>query len=136
MDICTRKEQDLESIKNSFDVTICQATLEHLYDPCQAMINIAQLTKNMGLILVHTHTPEFGYHAFPRDYFRFSPDWFEDISSVSKDLSINEIISSNGHILASIKKTIFQFRNTYEQSTLQAKRIPPKRNIVLFFSLL
>jgi SAM-dependent methyltransferase len=59
-----------------FDLILCQATLEHVHDPFGAMENMARSLNDNGILVVHTHAPEFPYHAFPVDCFRFMKDWW------------------------------------------------------------
>ena len=75
IDICSVGTLPVES----FDLIINQANLEHVYDPFGAMRNLSQSLRVGGVHVLHTHLPGMDYHAFPRDYFRFMPDWFLDL---------------------------------------------------------
>jgi len=57
----------------AFDCVICTGTFEHLPDPWAAAREIARVTKPGGLIYVDTPFMQ-GYHADPRDYWRFTTD--------------------------------------------------------------
>lgn len=69
----------LTQVKTKFDLIVCQATLEHVYAPFSAMKNMFYLLNTNGVVVIHTHTPMFPYHPYPRDYLRYNLDWFEDI---------------------------------------------------------
>jgi SAM-dependent methyltransferase len=94
-----------EQLLNKFDLVVCQATLEHLYDPLVAMRNIFRLLKVEGIVVIHTHTPVFPYHPFPRDYLRYNPDWFEDIVVYLKEVRLLELFTTKGgHLFAAYRK--------------------------------
>jgi SAM-dependent methyltransferase len=82
-----------------YDSIVCQATLEHVLDPIQALRNLAALLNPGGHILVQTHTPAFHYHAYPRDYLRYFPDWFADAGSIV-GLDLVELLCVDGHAFA------------------------------------
>jgi SAM-dependent methyltransferase len=46
--------QDVNHIEK-FDIILCQATFEHLYDPCTAMRNLISVLNQSGTLLIHTH---------------------------------------------------------------------------------
>lgn len=92
------------STYNAFDAIICQATLEHLYDPMTAMKNMNIALKSGGEIYIHTHTPGYPYHNHPRDYFRFQPDWFIDLPKYVKNLELKELCEFDNHIFSLYKK--------------------------------
>lgn len=93
-----------ERFKSKVDLIICQATLEHLYNPFRAMENMISLLNNEGVVLLHTHLPPYYYHPYPRDYMRFHPDWFEDIPLFIPGCEMLELYTVNGHIFAAFKK--------------------------------
>jgi len=66
-------------LENKYDLIICQATMEHLYDPFAGMKNMIMALKRGGVIVIHTHPQKFPYHSWPRDYFRFMDDWWMDM---------------------------------------------------------
>ena len=87
-----------------FHLIICQATLEHLYDPYGAMQNMVSALNPKGILVIHTHSLAMAYHAWPRDYIRFMDDWWVDLS---KHLSIEllEFYNLNQvHVFACYKK--------------------------------
>lgn len=88
-----------------FDKIICQATFEHLYNPVVALKNLSNSLNKDGEIYIHTHVPGFEYHQYPRDYFRFYPDWFIDAENFIKNISLKELCIINFHIFALYKRT-------------------------------
>lgn len=93
-------------IDSAFDLIICQATLEHLYDPFMAMKNMSSLLNDKGVVVIHTHVPGYYYHPYPRDYLRFHPDWFEDIPVFIKEYKLLELYATQGHIFSAYEKNI------------------------------
>ena len=104
IDICNKKHfRKLPKV----DTIICQATLEHVYNPFQAVKNMNDSLNNNGYLLLHTHTPGYRYHQYPRDYIRFYPDWFEDLENFIKELNLLELVSvPSYHIFALYQKRI------------------------------
>ena len=104
-DICSYNLKEI--ISERFDIVLCQATLEHVYAPFQSVKNCFDLLKKNGIVLIHTHTPGFMYHPWPRDTLRFHPDWFLDISEQLYGAKLLELYVSgypNYHIFALFKK--------------------------------
>ena len=102
-DLCQR---DLDkTIEDRFDVVLCQATLEHVYAPFNAVSNMLGLLNKNGILLMHTHTPPFHYHASPKDYIRYFPDWFLDIPEHFESVQLLELFDTDGgHIFSMYKK--------------------------------
>lgn len=105
----TDKREDLcgtinLSLSGAFDLIICQATLEHVYDPFTAIKNMMAMLRPGGVVLIHTHTPSFRYHACPRDYFRFQIDWFHDIPQFVSGSDLLELYATKGHVFAAFRK--------------------------------
>lgn len=88
-----------------FDSVICQATLEHLLDPVGVLKRLADLLVEGGRLYLHTHTPLFPYHAWPKDYVRFHKDWFHDVGLVVSALEPIEIHCAKGHAFAAYRRT-------------------------------
>ena len=86
------------------DIVICQATLEHVYDGYGAVKNMINILNPGGYLFIHTHTPGFVYHQYPRDYLRFYPDWFEDIPSTIGNIKLKELVSVKNHIFSVYEK--------------------------------
>jgi SAM-dependent methyltransferase len=101
-DICKKPpKQCIES----FDAVICQATLEHVYSPFEAMKCMFEMLKQGGYLFLHTQTPGFPYHGFPRDYQRFYLDWFEDMGSWIPGVELIELYSKSGSVFVVYKKS-------------------------------
>lgn len=93
-------------IENTYDVIICQATLEHVYDPVMALKNMSNSLNDKGTLLLHTNVPGFEYHQFPRDYLRFYPDWFIDAENFIGNIKLTELCVVGFHIFAEYKRNI------------------------------
>lgn len=100
-DICSQK---VSEIQEEFGLILCQATLEHLYDPWNAMKNMKNLLTDSGVILIHTHVPGYYYHPYPRDYLRYHPDWFLDLEKFMENIKLKELIVKDFHIFALYQK--------------------------------
>lgn len=101
-DICC--SSDVMKIKSKFDLIINQATLEHVYDPFGAMKNLSWLLNKNGIIVCHTHPPNFPYHAYPHDCFRFMKDWWFIIQD-KINLSLQELLIYNDeHVFSCYEK--------------------------------
>ena len=94
---------------NKYVAIICQATLEHVYDPFSAVKNMfLGLTKN-GICLLHSHpvTSRIGYHGVPKDYFRYWLSWWLDLPShLDKIVQVQlvEFYDHRDHVLSCYKK--------------------------------
>ncbi len=53
---------------------LCLDTLEHCEDPPAACRELARVTRRDGWICVISSVMLFGIHAYPSDYFRFTPE--------------------------------------------------------------
>jgi len=100
-DLCGDK---IKKIGFRYDLIICQATLEHVYAPFKAMENMVNLLAESGVLVLHTHDQSFSYHPYPRDYFRFFPDWFLNLRLFVKDLKLLELTAKRGHIFSAFRK--------------------------------
>jgi len=92
-------ESPLE-FRGTFSSVICQATLEHVLDPVQAVRNLSQALLPGGMLYIQTHTPAYSYHSYPRDYLRFFPDWFEDLGEFLQTVRLVELLCLDGHAFA------------------------------------
>lgn len=86
VDLCLKENP----FKEKFDLIINQATLEHLYNPFQAMENLIGALNKDGIIITHTHPPAMSYHQYPRDYIRFMKDWWYDLPKYINNIELEE----------------------------------------------
>jgi SAM-dependent methyltransferase len=101
-DICNLKNP-LEV--NKYDLIINQATLEHVYNPFQAMYNLTQSLTQNGILLTHTHPPAFVYHRYPSDYFRFMKDWWLELHRYIQNIELLEFFMfENKHVFTCYHK--------------------------------
>ncbi len=91
--------EDISNLEK-FDIILCQATFEHLYDPCTAIKNLEGLLNLNGTLLIHTHVPGMQYHPYPKDYLRVHPDWFIDVEKFAKQLLLTELVEVDVHIFS------------------------------------
>lgn len=87
-----------------FNSIVCQATMEHIHDPIGVLRRLVGLLEHTGYLYIHTHTPGFQYHSFPRDYLRFYPDWFQDIPLTIPDVEVVEIHCVDGYAFCVLAK--------------------------------
>jgi SAM-dependent methyltransferase len=87
-----------------FDIIICQSMLEHVYAPFVAVRNMVELMAPGGWLIIHTHSPGFEYHGFPRDYCRFFPDWFQDLPKYLPVTLDGFTKDPPGNLLAKLRK--------------------------------
>jgi SAM-dependent methyltransferase len=103
-DICKRNSP-LEGL--SFDIIINQATLEHVYNPFQAMENLCNSLRKNGILITHTHPPNFGYHRYPSDCFRFMKDWWYDLPKHIENIRLLYLhMNNNKHVFSCYQKLI------------------------------
>jgi len=57
---------------------LCLDTLEHCEDPPQACRELARVTAHGGVCVISS-VMLFGIHAYPSDYFRFTPEGFRSL---------------------------------------------------------
>jgi hypothetical protein len=74
-----------------YDLIINQATLEHLYNPFEAMKNMTDSLQVGGYLISHTHAQNYAYHAFPSDYIRFMIDWWYDLPKNINNIKLIEL---------------------------------------------
>jgi SAM-dependent methyltransferase len=89
-----------------FGSVVCQATLEHLVDPVGVLRKLIGLLADGGHLYMHTHTPLFPYHGWPKDYSRFFPEWFRDIGLVIPEIEVIEVYCKAGHAFAAYRKRV------------------------------
>jgi SAM-dependent methyltransferase len=71
-----------------FDRVVFLATMEHLVDPAGVLRKLVGLLADGGKLYLHTLTPLFPYHGWPKDFLRFFPDWFRDIGFVIPEIEV------------------------------------------------
>ncbi len=76
-DIDLNVRQDFEKV---YPVVLSQALLEHVCRPSIAIENMISMLEIGGVLVIHTHGPEAGYHAFPVDCVRFMHDFWTDLT--------------------------------------------------------
>jgi hypothetical protein len=100
-DICNQTNP----ITSMYDLIINQATLEHVYNPFQAMVNLINSLNVGGILVTHTHPPNQEYHQYPRDYFRFMIDWWIDLPKYIKNIELLEVyMHNNAHVFTCYRK--------------------------------
>lgn len=65
------------SMWGKFDVVFCLETLEHVWNPIQAIKNLSKLTKDNGVL--YTSTPFINPIHDRHDYLRYTWQWFEKV---------------------------------------------------------
>jgi hypothetical protein len=101
-DICSPEIPRI--LQHGFDSIVCQATMEHVWAPDVAMKNLCGLLNVQGRFYLHTHAPCFPYHAWPRDYLRYWPDWFVDLEHHIPGMHLLELLCVAGHVFAVYEK--------------------------------
>ena len=76
--------RELELADASVGTALCLDTLEHCEDPPQAVRELARVTAPGG-ICVLASVMLFGIHAYPSDYFRFTPEAFRSMLAAGFD---------------------------------------------------
>lgn len=56
-----------------WDVVVSTEMLEHTPRPWRAVVNMAELLKPGGRLILTTRAPGFGIHNYPSDFYRFTP---------------------------------------------------------------
>jgi hypothetical protein len=81
MDILAGPDVDIvgyENIKDKYDVIISGQTLEHVGRPWEFMKNLTKYANSGALVcIIAPHT--CGFHAHPKDCFRYYPDGMESL---------------------------------------------------------
>ena len=82
-------------LSKKYDLIISQATLEHVYNPFQAIYNLSNALNKDGILVTHTHPPGFEYHRYPCDYIRFMKDWWYDLPKYINNIILMEFYMEN-----------------------------------------
>lgn len=72
--------ENLSYKKNTFDLIICLDTFEHVENPIKAGTELYRVMRKDG-ILILSSVMNFGIHDFPNDYWRFTPESFDLLTS-------------------------------------------------------
>lgn len=92
-----------KNMPSNFDLIVSQAMFEHLVDPFKHFKDLANLLKQGGRLVIHTHIPGYTYHRYPVDTVRFFPDWFE-LSAKRNGLAVKRKFLRNFHIIYLFEK--------------------------------
>jgi len=115
LDLSEEIEIEKTELSERFDVIICLAVLEHVYNPFIAIKNLRKMLKKDGVIygyvpfLYHYHAPEDLYF---QDYYRYSKDGLAYLFKEFNNLKLYPVrgrLSSSMNILfGSLWKRIFE----------------------------
>ena len=75
--------EDLRSLSlgdGEVGTALCLDTLEHCEDPVRACQELSRVTGDGGITIISS-VMLFGVHAYPNDYFRFTPEGFRSLLS-------------------------------------------------------
>lgn len=82
----------------SFDLIICCEMLEHDDKPWITIDNLNRLLKRKGYLIISTPTFGFPEHRYPKDYFRYGRDAYEDfLFRYLSILEIERVVDSVGY---------------------------------------
>ncbi len=104
-DLSEREIKSDSILFNKFDVIICLAVLEHVYNPFIAVKNLRSMLKKNGILfgyvpfLYHYHAPK---NLEFQDYFRFTKDSISFLLKDFREIKLYPVrgrISSSMHIL-------------------------------------
>lgn len=85
-----------------FDTVICCECLEHDADPLATVRAMRERLKPGGLLIITTPYNGFGEHFFPRDYWRFMKNAYEDLFFAG--MEIIELVEVLGPTLCGIAR--------------------------------
>lgn len=80
-------------IPHDYDWVICQATLEHVYDPVSAIRNMLEVLRPGGLLYIHTVGPQMKVHRCPVDCLRFLRDFFVILENELKTEIVDMLVT-------------------------------------------
>lgn len=82
--------------EQKWEFVICQAVLEHVFDPVQAIRNMVGMVDE-GYVLIHTHGPEYPEHKHPVDCIRFLRDFFLQVCDKIPRVELADLIYTPFH---------------------------------------
>ncbi len=62
-----------------FDTVLCCETLEHMLTPWETVGYMRDALKHGGHMFISTPAYGFPYHAYPKDYYRFTEDTYREL---------------------------------------------------------
>jgi SAM-dependent methyltransferase len=103
--------------REKVDVIFCLETLEHVWDPVQALKNMANVLKKGGIM--YLSTPFINPHHDIHDYLRYTNEWYRDVLPYVglKVINIRERTASAGLPL---------LRAFYDAEGLRVSKIRPE----------
>ena len=82
---------------------LCQAVLEHVTDPVAAVKNMSTLLRKGGRLYIHVPGPNFPYHAYPIDCYRFFRDAFVAWAELA-NLEIEDLLYTPMHSFVAYRR--------------------------------
>lgn len=96
--------------RESFDVVISTEMLEHAQDWRAAILQMKDVLRPGGLVVVTTRGPGFPYHGYPHDYWRFTMSCF---AQIWRDFDVKTLLPDikefPGVLLKAVKPDPFTF---------------------------
>ena len=83
----------LTGFSHDYNWIICQATLEHVYDPVASIRNMLDALTPGGLLYIHTVGPQMKVHRHPVDCVRFLRDFFVIIERELKTEIVDMLVT-------------------------------------------
>jgi SAM-dependent methyltransferase len=91
------------SLGEKFDTVICCETLEHDTDPLLTVRRLREHLTPGGLLIITTPSNGFGEHFYPRDYWRFMRNAYEDLFFVGMETL--ELVEIEGPTLCGVARS-------------------------------
>jgi SAM-dependent methyltransferase len=92
-----------KDLPEHFDHIICQAVLEHVKDPVASIKNLATNLNLNGYMYLHSHGPDFPYHPYPIDCYRFQRDGILALAELA-NLKIVDMLWTSRHWFMLLKQ--------------------------------